>query len=175
MLIMGLNSCMYYFKTRKVEVTDRESSQRVRQGGKYIIVHQGDSALNLTSCIEDDSSLYGTLNPVSEDHMKYLTTSPNPPKGNRYRKNAGHNESALLDEIHIYLKPGTLTDFSCWKSVSIPYTSIVNVELYVKDRARTNLSWLVPGIGGGLIGGSIVIVTAVGLYQLSHMHLNIGL
>ena len=155
--------CKSYYKVQTINKVTKQKIKKYDSLNKYLILHQADSAWHLADPGYNDNIIYGKLCNLSDDHLKYLTTSSDPEEGNRYKKNKKIDESAVLTEVHLYLnqKDTLVPKFAAGDSVRIAYSAIQKADEYNKNKGRTLASWLVPGIGVPLLIGGIVAILAV--------------
>jgi hypothetical protein len=164
--------CKFYYKVQTINKVTMQKIKKYDSLNKYLILHQADSAWHLSDPGYNDNMVYGKLCNLPDDHLKYLTTSSDPEEGNRYKKNKKNDESAVLTEVHLYLKlKDTLVPkFAAGDSVRITYSAIQKADEYNKNKARTLASWLMPGIGVPLLIGGIVAI----LYVVAINNINIS-
>ena len=163
--------CKFYYQVQTENRITKQDIRRYDSLNKYLIVHKADSAWHLCDPGYNKQMLFGTISSLTDDHHKYLTTSYDGETGNRYRKNAKKNESAVLSEVHLFLKDSFIPRFAVGDSVQIAFSAIHKAEIYEKDKSRTTVSWLLPGIGGAL---GILVITLVAVNSMN-FSMNLGL
>jgi hypothetical protein len=156
LLLGSLQGCMFYYKVQAVSKVTPQEVKKYDSLNKYIILHQRDKAWHLSQPLISDNTLYGELSVLPENRYKFLTTKPT--GGNRYIRNKQPSESYVLEEVHLYISDSVIPEKYDSGNINIAFAKIQNAEVYVKAKGRTNASWLVPAIGGSVIGGGIVAV-----------------
>ncbi len=163
MILCSLQGCKYYYKVQTVSPVAQKEVETFTSGHKYIILHQRDNAWHLLQPLISENTLYASLSELPGNRYKFQTTKPK--GGNRYIKST---ESNVLQEVHLYVADSADTVKSYIGNVRIPLSEIQHAEVYVKDKGRTNASWLVPGIGGaallvGVVAGIIVVMSSMNM------------
>jgi hypothetical protein len=155
MVLCSLQGCMYYYKVQTVSPVAQQEVKTFTSGDKYIILHQRDSAWHLSQPLVSENILYAKLTKLPDNRYKFMTTKPE--GGNRYIKRKSMDESYLLDEVHLYVPDSVVPAQTDSGSVQVAFSKILNAEVYVKAKGRTNASWLVPGIGGSVLGVGVAV------------------
>ena len=149
-------SCNYY----KVQTISRVTPQEIRKYdslNKYFILHQGDSAWHLDRIAVKENSFAGEVGVLPEYRYMFLKT--NPKGGNRYRSTKKHDESYVLDEVHLYVKDSVVPKMRAGDNISLDCSAVGKAEVYKKASGRTTASWVVPIVAPiVIIGGFIAIV-----------------
>lgn len=157
-LLTGLVlSCHHYFKVATESGPATGSITALDAAGKTIVVHFEDRKWILWELDMADSTITGrwekydkppTLKPVRAD------------RPNRYIMRAAHNQSYLLNEVHLYIDE--YSDAGNGK-VIIPVKSVNRLEIYDKDTQSTVGSYILGGLGiaagAYLTLGIIVLLT----------------
>jgi len=167
MILCSLQGCKYYYKVQTVSPVAQKEVETFTSDHKYIILHQRDNAWHLSQPMISENTLYASLSELPGNRYKFQTTKPK--GGNRYIKNT---ESYVLQEVHLYIADSADTVKSYIGSVQIPLSEFQHAEVYVKDKGRTNASWLVPGIGGAVLGGCLIGGT---IFVISSMNFKISI
>jgi len=169
--ISVFQACKFYYQVQTKNKVTKRDIRRYDSLNNYLIVHQSDSAWHVSDPGYNAKMIYGKLNSLPDDHLKYLTTSYDGETGNRYRSNGKKDESAVLTEVHLFLKDSLVPWFAAGDSFQIAFFAIHRAEIYSKDKSRTTVSWLLPGIGGAL---GILVITLVAINSMS-FSINMGL
>lgn len=125
----------YYFRVHSSEKPYTAVIQKMQDEKKFMILHHDYKVWHLTDIKVVEKSVSGTISTLS-DHEMYLTVTPDKPI--RYRKAMKHNESGVLNEVHIYV---TALEISEQGKVSIPADEIQKVEVYDKAKGTTIAAW----------------------------------
>jgi hypothetical protein len=147
------NSCLY-FKVNRSSEPPAIAINKMQDENKFIILHLDDKAWKFTDIIIENEIITGKISELPST-LNYKKINLNGPT--RYRKNFKTDESAILNEVHIYSIEFTKTDAT---KISIPLKSITKIEVYDKDTGATIASWgfSTLGIGLGVFGVLLIIV-----------------
>ena len=107
---------------------------------KFIILHYGDSAWHFRDIIAGDSMVTGYLYPL-RGHDKYKTT--NPDGVSRYKRSVRHDESEVLNEVHIYTTELTEQGFI---QASFPAAAVNRIEVFDPAVGATVASYVFSGL-----------------------------
>ncbi|HKI90164.1 MAG TPA: hypothetical protein VKA38_14135 [Draconibacterium sp.] len=140
-MLNTLTGCMNYFKVRHATGPVAENIDNFDNQHKTIIVHLENQAWILEQAEVKENALTGI---ARKDFNSNLTRPVNPKGPNRYRTKRGYNQSAVLNEVHIYTSELTRTDYF---KISIPMASIQKIDVYEKDQATTVGSWTLGILG----------------------------
>ena len=154
LLISFLNlatGCMNYFMVTNPKGSIDKEIHDFSNQNKTIIIHLDDKAWVLKSPELSDNKLKGT----TEEFHSILNYNVRPNKSNRYRNIKTNDQSAVLNEVHIYIKEMDVKQDSY---VSIPLSSIEKVDVYEKDKNATIGSWALGCIGGGILGSGLFLL-----------------
>ena len=158
----SLQGCKYYFKVQTIKKVAPQEVKIFDSVNKYFIVHLRDSAWHLSNPILTGNTLSGELTALPENRYKFLTTKPI--GSNRYLKNEEIDESYVLEEVHLYLTDSLWREKHTTGNIQIAFSSIQNTEIYIKDKGKTTVSWLLPPIivalSAGAVTGTIMMVSA---------------
>jgi len=168
MALCSLQGCMYYYKVQNVSPVEQKEVKTFASGNKYIILHQRDSAWHLSEPLVSENTLYARLSELPANRYKFETTRPR--GGNRYVRD---KESYVLEEVHLYVTDSLTAVKPYPGSVQIPLPAIRYAEVYVKAKGRTTASWLVPGIGGTVVAGGL-LVGIITVSALSNFKINVS-
>jgi len=167
MILCSLQGCKYYYKVQTVSPVAQKEVETFTSGHKYIILHQRDNAWHLSQPLISENTLYASLSELPGNRYKFQTTKPK--GGNRYIKKT---ESYVLEEVHLYVTDSLATVKPYIGNVQVPLSAIRQAEVYVKAGGRTTASWLVPGIGGAVLGGCLIGGT---IFVISSMNFKISI
>jgi hypothetical protein len=163
-LLSPMHSCRYYYEVQNSNKVTQEGMKVYRALDKYLILHQGDSAWHINTEGLADNSFSGTLSALPANRYKFLTTKP--VGGTRYRNTKKHEESYVLDEVHLYMQDSHVPNSHPVDNMPIAYSSIQKVEVYVKDKGKTRASWMIPSIVGAvLLVGIPVLIVGISINQ----------
>jgi hypothetical protein len=157
-LLSGLVlSCHHYFKVTTEPGPATGSISALDAAGKTIVVHFEENKWILRNMDLADSTITGRF----EKYDKPPTLKPiNVDRPNRYIMRAAHNQSYLLNEVHLYI--GEYSETGNGK-VIIPVKSVSRLEIYDKDTQSTVGSYILGGLGiaaGAYLAlGIIVLLT----------------
>ncbi len=160
LIFLGLlPGCRFYFKVQTVKKVSYKEIKKYYTLNKYFILHQGDSAWNLSFPRVTDSIISGNLVVLPDYHWKFKTTKTH--GGNRYKNTRKHDESFVLSEVHLYLQDSIFPKINSGDSIKLAYSTIGKAEVYKKAKGRTTASWLIPALGGPILAvGILAIVIA---------------
>ncbi|MGA2823500.1 MAG: hypothetical protein ABSE72_08250 [Bacteroidales bacterium] len=159
-----LQGCMYYYKVQTANKVTSQGFKVYNSLDKYFILHQGDSAWQLSKVGITDNTLTGDLTVLPGNRYKFRTTKPT--GGNRYKNTKKNDESYVLDEVHLYLQDSLVPKQHPGNNIPIAFSSIKKAEVYKKAKGRTNASWLIPSIGGPvLVGGILGAIIGISINQ----------
>jgi hypothetical protein len=154
-----IQGCMYYYKVQTANKVNSNGFKVYTALDKYIILHQGDSAWHLSGIGFTDNVITGNLSVLPADRYKFRTTKPK--GGTRYKDTKKNNEYIVLDEVHLYMKDSLVPMLHPGNSILISCSSVKSAEIYIKDQRKTRDSWLLPAIGGSLLGFGVLGVIVI--------------
>lgn len=158
-VLCTLMSCMSYYKSQKVIPVSSKTLSLINSPKKYFILHNGDSAWHISDLNIAPAEFSGKLSSLPAKRFKFKTTKNG--HSTRYKNTRASDESYVLDEVHLFLIGDAMPGLKAGSSFSIAYNEIINAEIYAKDKGKTNLSWLLPGIGiPVVIVGVMAIIAA---------------
>ncbi len=164
LFLVSLIGCKSYYKVQTVKPVTSKEIYQYDSLRKYFIVHNGGKALNIKNIRYNNEYLSGKLVEIPDAHMKYKTTMIN--KGNRYRNTKKHDESLVLNEIHLYLQDSVFENIEPNDSIKISFSQIARIEVYSKAKGKTIFSWLWPPIGGTILAvGIFAIIVGISINQ----------
>ncbi|WP_297098711.1 hypothetical protein [uncultured Draconibacterium sp.] len=154
------SGCMNYFKVKKASGSVVENIDTYTSQQKTIVLHYGDDAWVLGAIdLKTDTLKAATY----EEYVLTVQNPVKPDKANRYRTKTP-NESAVLNEVHIYT-----TDVNRYEGtlkVAVPLDRIEKIEVYEKDKAATTGSWVL-GTLGATAGAFLLLAVIVALVKSS--------
>ena len=151
MIISMIQGCAYYKVSRSQE-PPAPTMLKFQDEKKFIILHYGDSAWNFRDIIAADSVVTGYLYPL-RGHDKYRTT--NPDGANRYKRSVNHDESEVLNEVHIYTTE--LAEEGLIKA-SFPAAAVNKIEVFDPAVGATVASYVFSGLA---IAIPVIVVVAL--------------
>jgi hypothetical protein len=150
-LILIAGGC-YYFRVNRTPEPTASDLQKTPLDRKFVVLHFNDQAWHFTNIVLYDDTIKGIITPLV-GHEKYKTVKPE--AANRYKKTVKHDESEILNEVHIFttevLSLGTY-------NVSVPVKAITRIDAYDEDKAATVASWTFSAIGVGAATSAVIIV-----------------
>jgi hypothetical protein len=156
-----LQSCMYYYKVQTIKDVSSKEIRKFDSLNKYLVLHRMDSAWYFTQLKINDTVVSGIISILPGDHRKYKTTVVN--AGNRYKNTRVHNESGVLNEIHLYWTDSLSFVKQPGDRVEMRFQEIKKAEVYKKAKGRTTASWVLPAVLGPLVGIPSVIIIGAAL------------
>jgi hypothetical protein len=152
-----LTGCSYYFK---VETKTRVTAEDIRWADfdhKYMILHHGATALNLSKPEITDNMVSGNLSMLPNSRLQYKSTDPG--RANRYKK---VDIDLIMDQVHVYLQDSILSEIQNGDNIKFDVSAIGKMETYQKAKGRTTASWVIPAIGGTVLAAAgVVIIVAL--------------
>jgi hypothetical protein len=151
---LTMTSGCYYFKVVRPSEQPNDIISKMQEQQKFIILHLDDKAWQLTNIIVNEESITGSISELV-GHERYKSVKPD--NSNRYLKSKSHDESYVLNEVHIYITEYSEADKG---RISIPASAIKKIEIYDKDKGATAASWAFSslGVAAGAFGVLLVIV-----------------
>lgn len=150
----------YYFKVTKSVLPPREEISKMQDEQKFIILHLDNKSWHFLNIIIDEETVTGMISTLT-GHDKFKTVKPY--AANRYLKRAVNDESAIFNEVHIYITGYSETGKG---RISIQTKDIKKIEVYDKDNGATVASWIFGSLGVG-IGAFAVLLVIVALTKSS--------
>jgi hypothetical protein len=136
-----MTSGCYYFKVEKSEGDPQTTLKEMQASQKYIVLHLEDKKWHFTDLVIAEESVTGTISPLSipESIKPVKTEGPN-----RYKKRTTHNETYIINQVHIYVTEFVEADSS---KISVPIEAIKKIEIYDKDKEATAASFIFGTVG----------------------------
>jgi hypothetical protein len=157
--LASIQGCKYYYKVKTVNKITAEDMKNFESLNKYLILHHGASAWHISEQRYNNEEISGKLSDLPAYHLKYQTTDSN--FANRYKDTKNHNESDVLNEVHLYTADSLLPKFETGDYFKIAFSAIIKTQIYQKAQGRTTVSWLLPVITPIIVIGGLVAITAV--------------
>ncbi len=148
--LLIFNGCYYYKVNTKTGLTPEEL-RWADFNKKYLILHVGPSAWNLTKPEITDERFSGSLFALPGTRLQYQNTYPE--GTNRYKRKF---QDIIMDQTHIYVRDSLFPDLTAGGSITLPFSAIDKTENYQKAQGATRASWAIS-----LTLGSIATVVAV--------------
>jgi hypothetical protein len=145
--------CIHYFKVTDAQGPVDENLIDLKNQKKVFILHSGEETWPLYNLDVSQDSLNGRM---YNNYISFLD-KPVKKRSNRYNP---YKQSHILYEVHLHSSD---IDRSNYPNISIPLSSIQKVELYEKDKAATNISWVL-----GFLGGIWAALAAISFYYLNN-------
>lgn len=146
-----LSSCSNYYKA--ITASEPVSSGKIedlKMKNSYFILRDGSKAfaMNNISFSSDGKDMLCILDSLPYDHKLHLRNGRNGKMKYRDLASTGENESAVLNEVHLYISQNGNTENG---PSTISLAGIKKIEILEKDKARTNKSFAI---------GTTITVTA---------------
>jgi hypothetical protein len=151
--------CMYYYKVQTVNKVSQQDFKMYEYLNKYLILHQGASAWKLKNLKYDSEQFSGDLSVLTPNHLKYQTT--NPKQANRYKNTKRNDESAVLQEVHLYVEDSLVPELNIGDNIKLHFSTIKRTEIYTAAKGRTTASWIVPIITPIVVIGGLITIAAL--------------
>lgn len=155
-LIVLLNlSCFknFYLTNSKSGIPDSTLLQ-LQAKNKNFTVYLANGNYSLKNIKINDKIIDADVEPVSDDHSKYLLPAHT---SNKYQK---RDEKIVLNEVQIYARAEKLQDST---HLSLPMSSITRVDIFSKDKRRTNENHVMSGIGVGVAAAFVALIIAAAI------------
>jgi len=150
---LNLMQACYYYKVVQTDQPHEPTLANLASEHNFFIIHSGDKVWHMYNIALEKDILKGTIEEL-KDHELYKTTVPG--NKNRYRKNIKNNESAVLDEVHIY--SADVSDTTGY-NIKIPLAGINKIEVYDPAVGATTASWVFTGLGiTASVAGVVLII-----------------
>ena len=156
-LIVFLNlfsACSHYFRVVAESPNSAQTIKQYKDADKYFVLHRGDDAWHMYELDIINDSIHAKLDVQLGYQVNYL-----------YPKEKGLNsfhkgyEPDVINAVHIYT---TDTSFSSFDTlVSIPVSSIHEVNSYKYARAASRASFIVPAVILPAAGTAIIITLII--------------
>lgn len=146
-------ACMNYFKVKHPDPPYEQDVLGYRSQYKNIIIHHEPEAWVVGIDRITDDTIRGYL---TEEYVRRYERPIRQKGANRYRTNKKHDESYLLNEVHIYTSSMEKTDRSGFQ---IPITAIQRIDVYDKDNLATTGSYFLGGVG--ITAGAMAVLTVI--------------
>jgi len=153
-LLNVTSGCMNYFKVTKSVGSHAAHISNLYEQNKKLIIHLDDEAwiLEIPEVIDNQLVAFAKKKYISKLTKPVVTNKPN-----RFRIKAPYNQYDILNEVHIYT-----SEFSriSEDKISVPISSIQNIDIYDFDKSATSGSAVLGAIGGAVLvwGGFFLIL-----------------
>ena len=161
-IVLGsFSSCSNYYKAVLVpQPANADSIGNLKKTNRYFILRNGSEAFVMTniSISTDNKNLQCNLETLPFEHRLHLTNGRNGKmKYNKKNNITDENETAVLNEVHIYLTPdGNIAPG--------PYTlaldKVKKTEIIEKDKIKTKHSYAMGtavGISTAVVGIGVIV------------------
>ena len=152
LLFIGFLSGCFYYKVTEHDRLTPQSLDELNAKNKYFILHQGEFAWQLSDLRIEKDVLTGISTPLPDDKITQLTSVN--PKVKRYYKNKKKNNSAIVNDVHLYVND---TPFFA-DTAKIPLENITKMEIFDKNKGATTASWVAGTIG---ITAALAVMIAI--------------
>lgn len=154
--VLNLTFSCNYYKVEKVEAAnDQEVARQIKEFNemdKYIIVHKGDTSLELANVTlnADQSELTGKVGRLASTHD--YNNPPETGKSYRYKK----KKDKPLNEVHLYVSENI--ELTLGEMVSIPVSQINKIAVTDKNTGKTIFMSVLTGIAVALAAYALVMI-----------------
>lgn len=162
LFLVSFQGCRYYYRVQTVEKVSPQNIKTCDSLNKLLVLHQNKSAWQLSGYAVTDNMLSGTLSVLPGNCHQYKTTSLK--RGNRYRKD---DRIVVLNQVHLYLNDTIVPKFTTGDEVKIDFSAVHKAEIYVKDKGRTTVSWVVPTVLGTMGVAIVAAATTAAIVALT--------
>lgn len=169
LILIGLSSCSNYYKAiTATEPTNAGSFNEFQDNLKYYILRNGNSAFVMKniSVSSDRKSVQCTLEELPFEHKLHVTAGTDSKMKYKTKNYTDDDETAVLNEVHIYLTPGSKTQIGAY---TLALENIQKAEIIEKDKIKTKKSHVVGTIIG--VSGAVIGVLSISALILSDMTL----
>lgn len=159
LILLGLTSCSNYYKAiTATEPTKAGSFNEFQDNLKYYILRNGNSAFVMKniSVSSDRKNVQCTLEELPFDHKLHVTGGTDSKMKYKTKNYTDDDETGVLNEVHIYLTPGSKTQIGAYTLV---LENIQKAEMIEKDKVKTKKSH----ITGTIIGVSATVIGVLGI------------
>lgn len=147
-LMLFIYSCKSYYKVinkpLSIENTSSQEVAKMPLQYRYFILRNGGMAYHMEDMqlSEDKKSITCKLELVPPSHQLYLINSSN--RNRSYSKGGDLKQEGVLNEVHLYLKPGDSLNYG---NYVLDLNKVDKIEIIEKDQGRTISNHLIVGIG----------------------------
>jgi hypothetical protein len=149
--MLMIDGC-YYFKVVRPTDPAKLTIAKMQDEQKFIILHLDDKVWHLSNIKVNEDSVEGTIS-ILTGHERYKTVKPD--GANRYERSSIHNDSDILNEVHIYVS-GYSTNGTA--RISFKSNDVQKIEVYDKDTGATAASWIFGALGVGAAAFGVILV-----------------
>jgi hypothetical protein len=140
-----------YFHTNSRQSISDTTLLNLQKAEKHFAVYLENGVYTINNIKINEKIIDADVEPLADYYKKFI----NPEKeSNRYKK---RDEENVFNEVQIYAKSHKLVDTA---HLSLPMSSITRVDVFTKDKGRTNTNHVLSGIGLGLGIGLLVLLIA---------------
>ena len=157
MLSILLLSCNGYYKAITVNnPTDNDCYETLNMKKKYFVLHSDSAAFGMdkVSITGNDKNIKCILTNLPDIHTLHLG------KNKKLKYKIGNNEydeTAVLNEVHLYLKPNTVFAIG-FNEISVE--KVNKIEVLEKDKQKTHKK---HAIGWGVAAATTVVIAALAI------------
>jgi hypothetical protein len=149
--LMTTGGC-YYFKVNRSAEPPANALSKFQDEHKSVFIHLDDKVWHFSDIKVTEENISGTIrNLLPNEFIRKV----NPDGANRYRKNDSKNESAILNEVHVYVREFVKNDNM---QITIPVSSVDKIEVYDKATGATVASWTLSAVAIGTTAFGIFII-----------------
>lgn len=147
-LMLFIYSCKSFYKVvnkpLSIENTSSQEVAKMQLQYRYFILRNGGMAYHMEDMqlSEDKKSIMCKLELVPSTHQLYLINTSN--RDRSYSKGGDLKQEGVLNEVHLYLKPGDTLNYGGYV---LDLGRVDKIEIIEKDQGRTTSNHLIVGIG----------------------------
>lgn len=165
LILLGCASCSNYYQAITApEPAKSATFNDFQDNRKYYILHNGSEAFAMKniSASSDRKNLQCTLETLPAEHQLYLKNGNDGKRKYKKSNNTDEDETGVLNEVHIYMTPGSKTDPGAY---TLAMENVQKAEIIEKDKIKTRKS---HAMGTAiLVSASVIVVGGIIALALS--------
>jgi len=161
-----LTGCQHFyqvqdFQNKKAALKDTagmaQNIDAPQYQSRYFILRTGGEAYHMRNLMvsEDHTFITCQLDTLLARHTLHLTKG----RGGNMRYKSNQPESAVLDEVHLYIP--TDTTAKPFTTYTLPLDKVQRVEVIEKNKGKTTLSYVLGGIG--VTAGTLTVISLIAI------------
>ena len=159
LILLGFTSCNNYYQAITAsEPVNADSFKDFEDSSKYYILRNGTDAFAMKniSISSDRKNVQCTLAELPFEHKLHVNKGTDGKMKYKTKNYADEDETGVLNEVHIYITPGSITNTGAYTLV---LENIQKAEIIEKNKIKTRNS---HAMGTGIaIGGTVLVVGVV--------------
>jgi hypothetical protein len=171
LVLIGLSSCSNYYKVLTAsEPKNAAIYNDFGDSSKYYILRNMNDAFvmkNISFC-KDRKNVQCTLEELPFNHKLHINHSAAGKMKYKTKSYTDEDETGVLNEIHIYLTPGSKTQSGAY---TLAFENIQKTEIIEKDTIKTKRSHVTGtaiGVSGtviGVLGIAALVLSSITLFS----------